>query len=178
MPLEKLLLARADAVGVASFGPISDPKDLGPVLKKAVAIVTAGGPALVDVVSQEPEEAPMAQRPFFAMLFVACVDGAGGAHGQAANPPGDAGNGKRVCIAVGCSQCHGTIGQGSRPTGPHIAPDPMPYEAFAGLVRHPPNIMPPYTTVVLSDQQLTDIYAYLLTIPPLIDPKAAAILDH
>ena len=54
----------------------------------------------------------------------------------------------------------------------------MPYEAFAGLVRHPPNIMPPYTTVVLSDQQLTDIYAYLLTIPPLIDPKAAPILDH
>ena len=26
--------------------------------------------------------------------------------------------------------------------------------------------------------QLADIYAYLLSIPPLIDPKAAAILDH
>jgi mono/diheme cytochrome c family protein len=76
-----------------------------------------------------------------------------------------------------CSQCHGTVGQSSRPTGPHIAPDPMPFEAFADLLRRPRNIMPPYTTVVLSDQQLTDIYAYLLTIPPLIDPKAAAILD-
>jgi len=38
--------------------------------------------------------------------------------------------------------------------------------------------MPPYTTVVLSDQDLGDIYAYLLTIPPLVDSKAAAILDH
>jgi hypothetical protein len=54
----------------------------------------------------------------------------------------------------------------------------MPFEAFAGAVRHPRNVMPPYTTVVLPDQQLADIYAYLLTIPPLIDPKAAAILDH
>jgi hypothetical protein len=36
--------------------------------------------------------------------------------------------------------------------------------------------MPPYTTVVLSEQELTD--AYLLSIPPLVDPKAAAILDH
>jgi hypothetical protein len=107
------------------------------------------------------------------MLFAACIAGAGGAHGQAANPAGDAASGKRVH-----SQCHGTVGQGSRPTGPHIAPDPMPYEAFAGLVRHPRNIMPPYTTVVLTDQQLTNIYAYLLTIPPLIDPKAAPILDH
>jgi mono/diheme cytochrome c family protein len=120
----------------------------------------------------------MAQRPCIAMLLALCVAGAGCAFGQATNSPGDAANGKRVYMAVGCSQCHGTVGQGSRPTGPHIAPDPMPYEAFAGLVRHPRNIMPPYTTMVLSDQQLTDIYAYLITIPPLIDPKDAAILDH
>jgi acetolactate synthase I/II/III large subunit len=42
----------AKGLGVASFGPISDPKDLGPALQKAVAIVKAGEPALVDVVSQ------------------------------------------------------------------------------------------------------------------------------
>jgi acetolactate synthase I/II/III large subunit len=42
----------AKGLGVASFGPISDPKDLGPALKMAVAIVKAGEPALVDVVSQ------------------------------------------------------------------------------------------------------------------------------
>jgi ubiquinol-cytochrome c reductase cytochrome c subunit len=120
----------------------------------------------------------MAQRSLSAMLLAACVAGSSCAFGQAANRVGDAANGKRVYMAVGCYQCHGTVGQGSRPTGPHIAPNPMPYEAFAGLVRRPRNIMPPYTTVVLSDQQLADIYAYVLTIPPLIDPKAAAILDH
>ena len=30
----------------------------------------------------------------------------------------------------------------------------------------------------LSEQELADIYAYLLSIPPLVDPKATAILDH
>ena len=93
-------------------------------------------------------------------------------------PPGDAVNGKRVYVADGCYQCHGYVGQGSRPTGPHLAPNPLPHEAFAAVVRRPVNVMPPYTTVVLSDQELGDIYAYLVTIPPLPDPKAAAILDH
>ena len=97
---------------------------------------------------------------------------------QAQAPVGDAVNGNRVYMAVGCYQCHGTVGQGSRPTGPHIAPNPIPYEAFAAFVRRPANVMPPYTTVVLSERDLGDIYAYLLTIPPLPDPKAAAILDH
>ena len=98
------------------------------------------------------------------------------AHAQ--TPPGDAVNGRRVYMSVGCYLCHGTVGQGSRPTGPHIAPNPMPYEAFAALTRHPRNVMPPYTVAVLSDLDLGDIYAYLLTIPPLPDPQAAAILDH
>ena len=34
------------------FGPITDPKDLGPTLQKAVQIAKAGEPVLVDVVSQ------------------------------------------------------------------------------------------------------------------------------
>ncbi|HEV3372390.1 MAG TPA: cytochrome c [Xanthobacteraceae bacterium] len=97
---------------------------------------------------------------------------------QGAPPAGDAANGKRVYMAIGCYQCHGTIGQGSRPTGPHIAPNPLPYAAFAGQVRRPVNAMPPYTDVVLSEQHLADIYAYLVSVPPLPDPKAAAILDH
>jgi hypothetical protein len=64
------------------------------------------------------------------------------------------------------------------PERPHLAPNPLPYEAFAGQVRRPVNAMPPYTTVVLLDRELADIYAYLVTIPPLPDPKSAAILDH
>jgi ubiquinol-cytochrome c reductase cytochrome c subunit len=114
----------------------------------------------------------------FAMLAAASLACAASAHAQVAGPQGDAANGKRIYMAVGCYRCHGTVGQGSRPTGPHLAPNPLPYEAFAALVRRPVNVMPPYTTVVLSDQDLGDIYAYLVTIPPLPDPRAAAILDH
>jgi mono/diheme cytochrome c family protein len=121
---------------------------------------------------------PMPQKFRAALLVAAGLVCAASAQGQGAGPAGDAVNGKRVYMAVGCYQCHGTVGQGSRPTGPHIAPDPVPYEAFAGMVRHPRNVMPPYTAVVLPDRDLGDIYAYLLTIPPLIDPKAAPILDH
>ena len=33
-------------------GPVSDPKELGGVLKKAVEVVKSGQPALVDVISQ------------------------------------------------------------------------------------------------------------------------------
>jgi cytochrome c553 len=112
--------------------------------------------------------------PILAMAVLA-----GGTPAQAQGAPaGDAVNGKRVYMADGCYQCHGTVGQGSRPTGPHLAPNPLPYEAFAGQVRRPVNAMPPYTSVVLSEQDLVDIYAYLVSIPPLVDPKAAAILDY
>jgi mono/diheme cytochrome c family protein len=118
------------------------------------------------------------RRCLIPMLVMAMLAGGAPARAQGAPPPGDPANGKRVYMADGCYQCHGTLGQGSRPTGPHIAPNPLPYEAFAALVRRPVNAMPPYTSVVLSDQDLADIYAYLVTVPPLADPKAAAILDH
>jgi acetolactate synthase-1/2/3 large subunit len=41
----------AKGFGVHAEGPITDPKDLGPALRRAVAVVKRGGPALVDVVT-------------------------------------------------------------------------------------------------------------------------------
>jgi len=41
----------AKGFGVYAEGPITDPKDLGAALKRAVAIVKRGEPALVDVVT-------------------------------------------------------------------------------------------------------------------------------
>jgi mono/diheme cytochrome c family protein len=114
----------------------------------------------------------------FAMHVTAVVMCAAMVQAQDGPPRGDATNGKRIYLADGCALCHGTVGQGGRGTGPHLAPNPLPFEAFAGHVRRPPNAMPPYTAVVLSDAELADIYAYLLAIPPLPDPKAAAILDN
>jgi thiamine pyrophosphate-dependent acetolactate synthase large subunit-like protein len=42
----------AESMGWYATPPISDPKDLGPALKRAVEVVKSGQPALVDVVSQ------------------------------------------------------------------------------------------------------------------------------
>lgn len=44
--------ALAKSMGVAGFGPVTDPKDLASVLKQAIAVVKRGEPALVDVVAQ------------------------------------------------------------------------------------------------------------------------------
>ena len=42
----------AQALGVYGEGPITDPNDLGPAIKRAIAVVKRGEPALVDVVAQ------------------------------------------------------------------------------------------------------------------------------
>jgi thiamine pyrophosphate-dependent acetolactate synthase large subunit-like protein len=42
----------AQSMGMFAIGPIENPKDLGPALARAVAVVKAGEPALVDVISQ------------------------------------------------------------------------------------------------------------------------------
>ncbi len=42
----------AKAYGVYGLGPIENPNDLGPALKKAIEVVKKGEPALIDVVTQ------------------------------------------------------------------------------------------------------------------------------
>lgn len=42
----------AQSMGVYGEGPISDPKDLGPALKRALDVVNRGEPAVVDVLTQ------------------------------------------------------------------------------------------------------------------------------
>jgi thiamine pyrophosphate-dependent acetolactate synthase large subunit-like protein len=42
----------AKAYGMFSIGPIENPADLGPALKRAIEVVKRGEPALIDVVSQ------------------------------------------------------------------------------------------------------------------------------
>ena len=42
----------AQSMGVYGQGPITDPKDLGPALRRAIEVVQRGEPALVDVVTQ------------------------------------------------------------------------------------------------------------------------------
>ena len=87
---------------------------------------------------------------------------------QAADTPaGSAERGKKAYMEHLCYTCHGTVGQGGdRGAGPRIAPNPFPYVAFVQHVRKPRQVMPPYTDKVLPDQDLADIYAYIVAIKP------------
>ncbi len=42
----------AQGMGVFAEGPITDPKDLAPAIRRALAVVKRGEPALVDVLTQ------------------------------------------------------------------------------------------------------------------------------
>jgi mono/diheme cytochrome c family protein len=81
-------------------------------------------------------------------------------------PAGNAAEGKKVFMRDGCYECHGDLGQGAASTGaPRIGPPPVPLEVFIRYVRKPANQMPPYTAKSISDLDLTNIYAYLKSIP-------------
>src|SRR5262249_2079798 len=83
-----------------------------------------------------------------------------------------AANGHALFVKVGCYQCHGYQGQGGG-AGPRIPPDPLPLDGLAALVRTTSGQMPPATTMLLSDSDLADIYAYLQSIPR--PPKLADV---
>ena len=89
---------------------------------------------------------------------------------QTGAPAGDAENGKKIFTSYGCYQCHNYAAHGGG-AGPRLAPKPIAFAAFTRQVRKPSNEMPPYTAKVVSDKELADIYAFLLTIP---EPPAAS----
>lgn len=86
---------------------------------------------------------------------------------QASKPAeaGNAQNGRKLFVKYGCYECHGYEAQGSIATGPRLGPDPIPLEAMMAYVRKPTGEMPPYTDKVVSDQDLTDIHAFLASLP-------------
>src|SRR5689334_22676429 len=88
---------------------------------------------------------------------------------QAVTTAGDVARGEQLFLAVGCYECHGTTGAGAY-NGPKLAPYPVPLQAFIYQLRHPigappyGNIkMPTYGVAVLSDAQVRDLYASLLS---------------
>ena len=83
---------------------------------------------------------------------------------------GDAENGKRVFMKENCFFCHGTVGQGAGVVGARIGPPSRNLAGFIRYIRRPAGAMPAFTEKVVSDQDLTDVYAYLRSIPP---PKPA-----
>ena len=77
---------------------------------------------------------------------------------------GDAENGKRLFVKLGCYTCHGFLGQGSS-AGAKLAPKPIAAAALIAYVRHPSGSMPPFTAKVVTDAELSDIHAFLASVP-------------
>ena len=96
-----------------------------------------------------------------------------GVAAQAAEPGHDAERGKRLFKTFGCSECHGTVGQGG--AGARLAPNTLPAEAIAAYIRNPAGEMPPYNARVVTDADVADIQIYLARVPP---PPAVATLDQ
>jgi hypothetical protein len=57
------------------------------------------------------------------------------------------------------------VGQGGR-AGPRLAQTKFTLRVFTAFVRNPPpSDMPQYRAKVMSDQELADVYAHILTFP-------------
>ncbi len=84
--------------------------------------------------------------------------------------------GKKLFVSYGCYECHGRAAQGG--VGPRLGPDPLPLSFIEKYVRHPSGSMPPYTEKTASDQDLTDIYAFLKSLPEPPKEKDVPLLNE
>ncbi len=82
-------------------------------------------------------------------------------------PKGDAAAGKQLYLKVGCFECHGRAGQGGafNKPAPRLAQTQLPFEGFQMQLRNPADDMPAYSDVVMSDQQIADLYAFVKGLP-------------
>jgi mono/diheme cytochrome c family protein len=98
---------------------------------------------------------------------------------SAATPAGNAETGKKIFTKAGCYECHGREGQGAaQASGPRIGPSQRFIRPFINYVRQPTGQMPPYTSAVISDQELSDIYAYLQSRPMVTPSKDIPLLNQ
>ena len=96
-----------------------------------------------------------------------------------AAPSGNSESGKKIFTKDGCYECHGREGQGAaQGAGPRIGPLQLSFEAFTKYVHQPTGQMPPYTSKVISDQELADIYAYLQSRPKAAPSKDIPLLNQ
>lgn len=78
-----------------------------------------------------------------------------------------ASKGERLFKNYGCYECHGYLGQGSTSTGgSRLGPPRIPLSAFVSYIREPSGQMPPYASKVVSDEDVSEIYNFLKSVPP------------
>jgi len=118
----------------------------------------------------------------FAILSAICLAAAALALAvaPAALAAGSPDKGRTAFIVHGCFQCHGTVGQGAarESNGKVLYDTQLPLEAFIAFVRGTNRAMPPYSEKILSDADLTDIYAYLESLPKPADYKTIPLLNQ
>jgi len=89
---------------------------------------------------------------------------------QTAAAGGNVQAGKDLYLRYSCYACHSYDGHGG--AGARLVPMRMTVERFTAYV-HNPRQMPPYSTKLLSDSQLADLWAYIRSLP--VSPEAKDI---
>ena len=90
---------------------------------------------------------------------------------------GDAVKGKKTFADKGCWQCHGYEGQGGQ-AGPRLANTQLPEAGLIAFVRGTSAAMPPYSAKLVSDAELSDVFAYLQARPKPVDPRTIPLLSQ
>jgi mono/diheme cytochrome c family protein len=93
----------------------------------------------------------------------------------AQSPAGDAKRGKELFLSYACYSCHSFDGHGG--AGARLVPMPLNQVAFTAFVRNAGR-MPSYSSKVLSDAQLGDIYAYIKSLPTSPDAKNIPLIQE
>ena len=88
---------------------------------------------------------------------------------------GNAERGRKLFQTQTCYFCHGTAGQGGV-AGARVAVVARNAQSFIRYVRRPAGQMPAYTEKILSDQDLTDIFTYLRSLPAAKSPDDIPLL--
>ena len=92
------------------------------------------------------------------LIAAACGGGGGGA--AAPSTQGDATAGAKAWATAPCVACHGANAEGG--AGPRLAGTSLPFDTVKNTVRNGRGGgMPKFSTDQISDQSLTDIYAWL-----------------
>ena len=86
----------------------------------------------------------------------------GGSSSESNVPAGDAAAGKTAFASLPCVGCHGSNAEGN--VGPKLAGFSEGWDVFQSTVRNGKEEMPKFGTDVVSDQQLADVYAWLISL--------------
>jgi len=90
---------------------------------------------------------------------------------------GNVDNGKALFVKIGCYQCHGYAGQGGA-AGARLVGGSFKAQDLIRYVRRPPGEMPAYPVKTVSDQELTDIYTYIQSLPVPKQVKEIPLLER